>query len=66
MSDDFDDPDTLLAAAAIAEAAELHTPAPKRRPRENEAQEQRIAALEREGYTVRIGPTGATVFRWGR
>jgi hypothetical protein len=66
MENDFDDPDALLAAAAIEEVRELHTPAPKHRLKRNEAQQERIRALERQGYAVRLGPTGATIFRWGR
>jgi len=61
----FDDPAEVMAKAAILEAAELHEPAPKRRPKKNEAQEARIRALQRDGFTVAKGPTGLTVFRWG-
>jgi hypothetical protein len=65
MADDFDDPDALLAAQMIAEAAELHPP-PKRRLK-NEAQQERIRALEREGYMVVRGATGLTIIRnWWR
>jgi hypothetical protein len=38
-----------------------------KRRRKNEAQEQRIAAMQRDGFLVARGPIGLTVLRvWGR
>lgn len=57
----FDDPAELMAEEAFAKLAEDK---PDRRfgPR-NPAQRERIRELVRQGYVVRAGPNGLTIFK---
>jgi hypothetical protein len=64
MTDDalFDDPATLLAAANLIEIRDA-TSKPTRRER-LEAESQRDLVLIGEGYVVRRGDAGATVYKF--
>jgi hypothetical protein len=57
----FDDPEALLAAATLIEIRDA-TPTLTRSQRK-EAEVERHRALTAEGYVVKVGVCGATVFR---